>query len=335
MGAFDDELATLREGEKLDDGLPAPIDWDALFARENEIDWLVDDVWPAGRQLHIFAARKTGKSLLMLWMAANLAAGRDPFSGQAREHVRIAYLDYEMTEDDLLERVEEMGFMPDDLRGRLFYYLWPTIPALDTYDGGQALMRLLQRDEAAAVILDTMSPSGRRRGELGRHVPRLLHLHGDAAQERRHQPRPARPRGARGGSIPRIVGESRRRGRHLATRAHRRRAGADQEGGADVVDTRTHRPRPGRAARLQTDIRVVAGGDGGEGGRAGRDRRPTRRDPTPGAATAACQQDTPPGGTTYSAKRSNSGASNRGPSWGPRFWPPRGLPRGPREQRAI
>ena len=45
------------------------LDWYAVFARDNNIDWLVEDVWPAGRQLHNFAAKKSGKSLVMLWIA--------------------------------------------------------------------------------------------------------------------------------------------------------------------------------------------------------------------------------------------------------------------------
>jgi hypothetical protein len=142
--------------EPVDDGLPVPIDWHALFARQNDIDWLVEDVWPAGRQLHIFAARKTGKSLLMLWIAANLAAGRDPFTGAARSPVGVAYLDYEMTEDDLLERLEEMGFTPDRL-GELRYYLWPSLPPLDSNEGGTRLLRLVERDNAHAVVIDTVA----------------------------------------------------------------------------------------------------------------------------------------------------------------------------------
>lgn len=136
--------------------LPEPIDWEALYKRETDATWLVEDVWPEGRQLHIFAARKTGKSLVMLWIAACLAAGRDPFNGQRQEPVRVIYLDYEMTEDDLLERVEEMGFAPENLT-ELRYYLWPALAPLDTPEGGRTLLAMVHRDEARAVVLDTVS----------------------------------------------------------------------------------------------------------------------------------------------------------------------------------
>lgn len=140
----------------VDVSLPIPVDWAALYARENDAAWLVEDLWPEGRQLHIHAARKTGKSLVMLFIAASLAAGRDPFSNRPQPPVRTTYLDYEMTEDDLLERVEEMGFKPCDL-AELRYYLWPAIAPLDTPHGGRTLLDLVRRDESKAVVIDTVS----------------------------------------------------------------------------------------------------------------------------------------------------------------------------------
>lgn len=140
-----------------DPRLPVPLDWHALFKRENTTEWLVDDLWPVGRQIHIHAARKTGKSLVALWISCNLAIGRDPFSGSKQAPVRVAYLDYEMSEDDLLERVEEMGFAPDALTGWLPYYLHPVLPKLDTPEGGGMLHEMLVADQAQAVVIDTFS----------------------------------------------------------------------------------------------------------------------------------------------------------------------------------
>lgn len=136
--------------------LPVPVDWHALFSREVDYEWLVEDLWPAGRQLHIFASRKTGKSLILLYIAACLACGRDPFTGAPREPVRVIYLDYEMSEEDLLERLEDMGFGPDDLT-EFRYYLHPALAPLDTADGGDGLLALVERDRAVAVVVDTVS----------------------------------------------------------------------------------------------------------------------------------------------------------------------------------
>jgi hypothetical protein len=144
------ELATVTD-------LPEPIDWHELFARDGDHEWLIEDFWPARRQLHIHAARKTGKSLLTLWIAANLATGRDPFSGRPCEPTKVTYLDYEMNDDDILERVEDMGFTADQLKGRLVYYLIPGLAPLDTDAGGAALLRLVERDQSGVVIIDTLS----------------------------------------------------------------------------------------------------------------------------------------------------------------------------------
>lgn len=156
-----DEVRRLRsvtgEGSDIDPRFPIPIDWVALFKRTVSAEWLVNDVWPAHRQVHLHAERKTGKSLVALWIACSLAVGRDPFNNRVIEPITVGYLDYEMTEDDLLERVEDMGFDADQLTGRLFYFLHPAIPMLDTKQGGEALFDTLKYYKAQAVVIDTMS----------------------------------------------------------------------------------------------------------------------------------------------------------------------------------
>lgn len=158
LALFDARL--MRQGNgtepERDPRIPVPIDWAALFARENNAEWLVENLWPVGRQCHLHAARKQGKSLVALWIACELSCGRDPFSGTVIPPVRVGYFDYEMTEDDLLERIEEMGYTPDDL-ALLHYFLHPAIPKLDTYSGGQALMDTLASFDITAIVIDTMS----------------------------------------------------------------------------------------------------------------------------------------------------------------------------------
>jgi hypothetical protein len=150
----DQVVAGLELHERM---MPEPIDWHALFARQPaDTDWLVEALWPTGRQLHVSAQRKVGKSLLLLYVAASLAAGRDPFTGHERPPVAVLYVDLEMSEDDLLERLEDMGFTPDELKS-LTYYLHPPLGPLDTETGGAELLELVARDGAEAVCLDTVS----------------------------------------------------------------------------------------------------------------------------------------------------------------------------------
>ena len=158
LAIFHNRLAALEaeaNGER-PTHLMVPLDWHALYRREMNTEWLVENVWPRGRQCHMHAARKTGKSLISLWIACELACGRDPFTGVNVPAVRMGYLDYEMTESDLLERLEDMGYTESD-HENLRYYLHPHIPKLDTMDGGKALLETLAYDEVKAIVIDTMS----------------------------------------------------------------------------------------------------------------------------------------------------------------------------------
>ena len=80
---------------------PFFVDWCAVPDQDRPSEeWLLDQILARGGH-SVYAAQKTGKSLLMLWAAAKLATGTDP--------VAVAYLDYEMTSDDLYERLADLG----------------------------------------------------------------------------------------------------------------------------------------------------------------------------------------------------------------------------------
>jgi KaiC/GvpD/RAD55 family RecA-like ATPase len=113
--------------------------------------WLVEEVLAMGRGHALYAPAKTGKSLLALWLALQaLAAG-----------AVVLYFDYEMSGDDLHERLEAMGVGQADDLSRLRYAILPALPALDTADGGAALLALVDEAIAAhpgapvALVIDT------------------------------------------------------------------------------------------------------------------------------------------------------------------------------------
>ena len=112
------------------------IDWPTFWERDHdEAEWVYPDVLARGRGHALYAAHKLGKSLFMLWVAAQLATGPDP--------VVVTYFDYEMTEADVHDRLEDMGYGPGTDFSRLRYALLPTLPPLDTAAGAGALMRLV------------------------------------------------------------------------------------------------------------------------------------------------------------------------------------------------
>lgn len=129
------------------------VDWSKFWARDRrDADWLYDEILARGRGHSIYAGHKTGKSLLALWVVAQLIRLLD---------VVVIYLDYEMGEDDLYDRLADMGHGPESDLTRLYYALLPSLPPLDTPEGAAALLAHVDTVQAAnegrhvAVIIDT------------------------------------------------------------------------------------------------------------------------------------------------------------------------------------
>jgi hypothetical protein len=160
---LDDELAKWRaeKGNREPEPWPfKPVDLEALAGRQfTETEWLVEDIWPVGRQIHIHAQRKAGKSLLMLWIACHLAIGLDPFTREPRIPKVVGYYDPEMSEEDLRERLEDMGFLPIPplLAQNLHYYLMQPLPPLDTEQGGLMLLQQCLAAKETVVLIDSLA----------------------------------------------------------------------------------------------------------------------------------------------------------------------------------
>ena len=133
----------------------AVIDWPAFWSRDHsEEEWAFPDVLARGRGHALYAGHKQGKSLLALFMAARMATGEVP--------IVVSYLDFEMTEADLFDRLADMGYGPETDLSRLSYALLPSFPPLDTPEGGEALARHLDAVQAKwpghhlVVMVDTI-----------------------------------------------------------------------------------------------------------------------------------------------------------------------------------
>jgi hypothetical protein len=66
------------------------------------------------------------------------------------------YLDYEMSEDDVSDRLIALGYGPGDDLTYLHYVLPPLLPPLNTHNGREQVRRLAHLCQAEAVIIDTM-----------------------------------------------------------------------------------------------------------------------------------------------------------------------------------
>lgn len=131
------------------------VDWPEFWKVDhNAVDWLMEPVIASGRSHALFAPGGTGKSLLALWLAATAAIGHQGLTKHAQP-ATVLYLDYEMTADDLSERLESMGYGADSDLSRLHYALLPSLPGLDEPEGGKAVVRLAEIVGADLVVIDT------------------------------------------------------------------------------------------------------------------------------------------------------------------------------------
>lgn len=148
LAMFDELLA--RESMNGDEGdeWPTPlVDWVTAYGGgEDPARWLYEPLLPDQGAVAIFAKGGTGKSLLALWIAADLATTRA---------VDVLYLDYEMTLTTVVDRLEDMGHDDPLTLGHLHYASLPTLAPLDTAEGGRAVVDMARRLGVALVVIDT------------------------------------------------------------------------------------------------------------------------------------------------------------------------------------
>jgi len=127
--------------------------WNQSFPEE---DWLIEPVIPRNQLVVIFAPGGTGKSLLALYIAAGLATGRNLF-GKDNNPVNVLYMDYEMQQSQLHERLTAMGYNKNSDLTRLHYASLPPIASLDKPEGAKQICDLARVCQAELVIIDTFS----------------------------------------------------------------------------------------------------------------------------------------------------------------------------------
>jgi hypothetical protein len=139
------------------------VDWHDLFNRETETErWLAHPVVPEQRVVAIYSPAGSGKSLVAQEIALSVARG-EPLWEQERSQCRpVLYIDLEMSPDDLLGRLEAMGY-EDPAQLNNLHWIQPTIGdlggGLDTEEGQNALIDAALHVQAGLVIIDTTTRS--------------------------------------------------------------------------------------------------------------------------------------------------------------------------------
>jgi len=183
------------------------IDWAEFWRRDHSSEeWLAWPLIPVGRQVALYAPAKTGKSIITLAVTAALATGRPILGAEPAPPVDVLYLDYEMTESDLYERLDALGYGPSVDMSHLHYASLPSLPPLNTELGAQAVRQLALDVHARCVVVDTTgravdgdeNDSGPYR-DFARHTGLLLKAAGIALLRTDHAGKD-RTKGQRGSS---------------------------------------------------------------------------------------------------------------------------------------
>ena len=148
---------TLETADTTDDPLTTwYVDWHKLWTNDTtDTEWLIEPLLAKGRAHALYAGAKSGKSLLLLEVAAALATGRPILSQAAQPPTDVLYIDFEMTASDVRDRLEAFGYGEQDDLTHLHYVLLPSIAGLDTAEGAKTVIQAIQATGSQLVIIDT------------------------------------------------------------------------------------------------------------------------------------------------------------------------------------
>jgi hypothetical protein len=133
------------------------VDWETLWADTTEEEWIIEPILPARRLVALYSPPKTGKSLLMLEMAAAVANGTEVLGVTPDRPRRVLYVDFENDpKGDIRERLQAMGHTPQTLTN-LCYLSFPNLSALDSENGSLELIAAIETYACEVVVVDTVS----------------------------------------------------------------------------------------------------------------------------------------------------------------------------------
>lgn len=133
-----------------------PIDWEPfLSAPPGPPIWLLYPLLERGQHALLFSETKAGKSLLTLDLVKRACEGLQ-LDEVGTQPLRVLYLDYENSADDIHLRLHDMEATPAQL-SNLVYIQFPDLPPLDTAPGGRGLVELVRKHDVGLVVIDTIS----------------------------------------------------------------------------------------------------------------------------------------------------------------------------------
>lgn len=123
--------------------------------------WIIENVIEKKQRVSVTAPAGAMKSLVLLNLACTLGLGLDTL-GHTKEPISVMYLDYENGADDILDRVQSMGFTIEQLDSpecklHIIHMPGAAYGWLDKAEGGLKLAAHAKALNAELVIVDTLS----------------------------------------------------------------------------------------------------------------------------------------------------------------------------------
>lgn len=132
------------------------IEWSSFWQNDlQEQEWLVEPILARTRGHALYAGAKSGKSLMLLEIAAALATGKPVLNQASQPPMHVLYVDYEMSAQDIRDRLEAFGYSAADDLSNLHYALLPSIGGLDTPEGARTIIDAVHHHDIQLVIIDT------------------------------------------------------------------------------------------------------------------------------------------------------------------------------------
>jgi len=132
------------------------INWGDFWTdNNNTTEWLVEPILAKTRGHALYAGAKSGKSLMLLEVAAALATGKPVLNRPASDPIHVLYVDYEMSAQDIRDRLEAFGYGQHDKLDHLHYALLPSIGGLDTPEGAKTIIDAVHHHNIELVVIDT------------------------------------------------------------------------------------------------------------------------------------------------------------------------------------
>ncbi len=151
--------ATAAAPDRVSPRLPDPFNYlafDSEWWAAPPAPFIIPELLVENRVGTVYAVGGQGKSLLVQDIVVGLTV-RGVVFGLPVQRIPVLYLDRENPEDDVRERLRDMGLGPADDLSLLHYSHLGAWPPLDTTAGGSQLLAEVRRTGARLVVIDTMS----------------------------------------------------------------------------------------------------------------------------------------------------------------------------------